>query len=231
MKRSFPHLMAILPLVVVPLLFISCSSGNNDLEKEGIKGRLKSYKELNFIPTYENDKWVAGDPSRFGGRILDYDRDGFFLGSYNINYQGDTIGMSTPRREDGELVEETFVSLLDRSTTRTILDRVSDDQVNFEVWRNDQLIYEGADYYDKNGRLIRQAQVSNGREINVYSVYEKNLLVEHYQVEVTGEQTAWQQYEYDGFDSKGNWTVKLVYVGQEKIRPELVITRELQYWD
>lgn len=222
---------ALLPLLFVFSVFISCSSGSNDLARSDLKGKVKTSKELQFDPTYENSKWVAGTPSRLGGRIVEYDRDGFFVKSYTISSRGDTLGISTPRRENGELVEEAYHSLYDRSTTRTMMDRVGADQVNFEVWKGDVLIYEGANYFDKKGRTVRQVQVNNGREVNIYSVYEKDLLVEHYQEEITGQQTAWQHYEYDGFDRKGNWTVKLVYTGAEKIKPVIVITRELEYWN
>ena len=33
-----------------------------------------------------------------------------------------------------------------------------------------------------------------------------------------------------GIDEHGNWTIKLVYIGEDKITPKLVITRTLEYY-
>ena len=74
-------------------------------------------------------------------------------------------------------------------------------------------------------------QVGNDREVTIYHVYEKNMLVENYREEISGERSATQLYEYDEFDDKGNWTLRLIYVGEEKITPEMVITRELTYYN
>lgn len=195
-----------------------------------MKDKVKSIKELQFEATHENDQWVAGKSSVFGGRIITYDDNGLYVASYAISSAGDTTGISTCRRENGEMVEENFRSLYDRNTSRTLLERISDEEVNFEVWQDEQLIYEGANYFDGKGRLVKQVQVGNDREVTVYHVYEKNLLVENYREEITGERTATQLYEYSDFDDKGNWTVKLIYVGDEKITPELVLTREIAYY-
>jgi hypothetical protein len=92
------------------------------------------------------------------------------------------------------------------------------------------MLYEGANYYDGKGRISRQVQAGGERELTIHNVYEKNLLVEQWREEATGERTATQLYEYDEFDEKGNWTLKLVYVGDEKITPEMVITRNYEYY-
>jgi hypothetical protein len=110
------------------------------------------------------------------------------------------------------------------------MNRVSDDQVNFEVWQNEQLRYEGATYYDSKGRIDRQVQVVNNREVIVHHVYEKNLLVEMWMEEMDGSRSATQLYEYSDFDEQGNWTLRLVYSGEEKITPEMAITRMLEYY-
>ncbi len=185
---------------------------------------------MQFEATYENDRWVAGNPSLYGGRISNYNQDGFYVESFSISSRGDTTGISTCRRVDGEIVEEIFFSPYDRRTTRTLMEKVSAEQINFEVWQDEQLIYEGANYFNGKGRILRQVQVGNEREVTVFHVYEKNMLVENYREEMSGERSATQLYEYDEFDDKGNWTVRLIYVGEEKITPELVITRELTYY-
>jgi hypothetical protein len=211
-------------------LLISCSNGSNDLDRSGIKGNVKSTKEQQFEATYENDHWVAGDPNPMGVRIVNYDVNGFYVESIALSIHGDTIGISKGKRENGEMVEDNYYSLLDGRTSRTLLERVADEQVNFEVWQDDQLIYEGANYFDGKGRIIKQVQVGGDREVTIHHVYEKNLLVENYREEISGERTASQQYEYDDFDDTGNWTVKLIYLGDEKITPKMVITRKLTYY-
>lgn len=220
---------SIFPLLLLLSFLFSCSSESNDLDRSGIKGKVKSYKELQFEATYENDRWVAGEASMYGGRIVNFDPEGLYVESFSITNTGDTIGISSCKRENGEMVEENYRSLYDPTTSRTILERVSSEQVNFEIWQNDQRI-EGANYFDGKGRILRQVQVGGDREVNIYHVYEKNLLVENYREEISGERTATQQYEYDNFDDRGNWTVQLIYLGEDKITPKLVVTRELVYY-
>lgn len=209
---------------------LSCNSGSNDLAMSGLKGKVKSVKELQFEPTHENDHWVAGKPTRYGGHIKNYDKDGNYLESIFISSGGDTTGITSCKRENGELVEERFRSTYDRTTSRKLMERVSKDQINFEVWQNEQRVDEGANYFDGKGRILKQVHVGGDREVTVYYVYEKNLLIENYQEELTGERTATQLYEYEEFDDKGNWTVGLIYVGEDKITPTMVITRELTYY-
>ena len=72
-------------------------------------------------------------------------------------------------------------------------------------------------------------QVVNNREVIIHHVYEKNLLVEMYQEELDGSRSATQLYEYSAFDDQGNWTLRLIYSGEEKITPGMAITRMLEY--
>jgi len=219
-----------LPLLFLLSLLISCSGGSNDLDRSGIKGKVKSTKEQQFEATHQDDRWVAGNPNPMGVRIVNYNEDGMYVESIALSIDGDTVGISKSKRENGEMVEDNYYSRFDGKTTRTLLERVSDEQVNFELWQDDQLIYEGANYFDGRGRVVKQVQVGGDREVTIHHVYEKNLLVEHYREEVTGERTATQLYEYDDFDDNGNWTVKLIYIGEDKITPKMVIARELTYY-
>jgi hypothetical protein len=182
--------------------------------------------------------WVAGIECSNGFRVVEYDTDGFYIQGYSLSDCGDTTSLSTAKRENGVVVEEsnyTRVNMTPKHSkmvlvSRTIMDRVSAEQVNFEVWQNEQLRFEGATYYDSKGRIQRQVQVINNREVIVHHVYEKNLLVEMYQEELDGTRSATQLYDYSEFDEQGNWTLRLVYTGEEKITPELAITRVLEYY-
>ncbi len=220
----------VLLLLLLLSVIYSCSSETNDLDRSGLKGKVKSIKEMQFEATHENDRWVAGKASVYGGRIVNYDPDGLYVESFSLNSAGDTIGLSNCKRQNGEMVEELYRSTYDRTASRTILERVSAEQVNFEVWQNGERAYEGANFFDGKGRILKQVQVGGDREVTIYHVYEKNLLIENYREEISGERTGTQQYEYDDFDEKGNWIVKLTYIGQDKITPIMVISRELTYY-
>jgi len=216
---------------------VSCSGGSNDLDRHGLKGEVSASREFQCNATYENEEWVAGIECSNGFRVVEYDTDGFYIQGYTLSDCGDTTSLSTAKRENGVVVEEsnyTRVNMTPKHSklvlvSRTVMDRVSAEQVNFEVWQNEQLRFEGATYYDSKGRIQRQVQVINNREVNVHHVYEKNLLVEMYQEELDGTRSATQLYDYSEFDEQGNWTLRLVYTGEERITPELAITRVLEY--
>jgi len=227
-------------LLVMSLLafLVACSGESNDLDRHGLEGEVRASRESQCNATYENEKWVAGIECSNGFRVVEYDTDGFYIQGYSLSDYGDTTSLSTAKRENGVVVEEsnyTRVNMTPKHSkmvlvSRTIMDRVSAEQVNFEVWQNEQLRFEGATFYDSKGRIQRQVQVINNREVIVHHVYEKNLLVEMYQEELDGTRSATQLYDYSEFDEHGNWTLRLVYSGEEKITPELAITRVLEYY-
>ncbi|HER08341.1 MAG TPA: hypothetical protein ENO20_05455 [Bacteroides sp.] len=221
---------AVIPLYLMLILLCSCSGPSGDLDEAGLKGKVKSITEHQYDARHEAGSWVPGDPSFYGHRIIHYDKDGVYTKSIALSAFNDTTGYTTCRREGGELVEEKYVSTVEDRTTRSLMERVSDEQVNFEVWEGDRLYYEGANYFDARGRISRQIRVVNDLEVTNHYVYEKDLLVENYQLDHTGQRTLTQLYEYVEFDGKGNWTRKLVYVGTEKIVPDLVVTREIEYY-
>jgi len=226
-------------LVIFLLAFlVSCSGGSNDLDRHGLKGKVRAIREFQCNATYENEKWVAGTECSNGFRVVEYDTDGYYIQAFSMSDCGDTTSLSTTKRENGVVVEESYYSRVNMTpvhskmvlVSRTVMDKVSADQVNFEVWQNEQLRFEGATYYDSKGRIQRQVQVINNREVNVHHVYEKKLLVEMYQEELDGTRSATQLYEYSEFDENGNWTLRLVYSGDEKITPEFAISRVLEYY-
>jgi hypothetical protein len=216
-------------LLVVTLL-TSCSGGYTDLDRYGLKGEVSTLEEHQFKAEYRDGSWVAGTPSYYGHRIVNFSRDGFYLESIALLGSGDTVGFTRSRRENGEMVEELFCSALNGRTSRTIYDRASEEQVNFEVWQGEKLYFEGANFYDSKGRIEKQVTVENDREVVNYFVYEKGLLAENYQEEISGARINTQHYEYKAFDEEGNWTVRLVYPGEDKIVPKVVITRAYSYY-
>jgi hypothetical protein len=225
------------PVILFSVLLISCSGGSEDLARYGLKGDVKLIKEYQCDPTYENQQWVASSSCSREYRQVEFDSEGNFVHSLTMSEKGDTLVMNTVRRENGEIVEEIFYVRQQLTpmhsklvpVSRTLKERVSDRQVNFEIWQQDRLTFEGASYYDSKGRVERQVQVVDNREVMVHNVYDKDLRVEMYQEESDGSRSGTQQYEYGEYDERGNWTLRLVYTGEEKISPELAITRKIEY--
>lgn len=229
-------------LLTLPVFFsflFSCSGGHNDLNRNALKGPVKSVKDVECQATHEDGKWVASETCKRGYRTTNFNQDGNYINIMSLNDSNDTLGITKMRYEEGELVEEIFYQNVSgkpsqsnfAEASRTMMERVSADQVNFELWQKEVLRYEGAIYFDSKGRVEKQVEVINGRETMVYYVYEKDLLVENYQEELEGgTRIATQLYEYDDFDDQGNWTTRLVYVGEEKIAPKVVISRTLEYY-
>ena len=216
----------------------SCSGGSSDLDRSGLKGNVKSFKQQQCESTRLENKWVASTVCDDRYRLVNYDEEGNYLETLSMNERGDTLGLSKIRRENGEIVEEIVFTrqfLTPKHSklaeaSRTVMNRESDNQVNFEVWQGSKMVFEGATYYDSKGRVERQVQVINNREVMVHHVYDKDLLVENYQVELDGTRSSTQLYDYEGVDEHGNWISKLVYVGNEKISPEVIFTRTYEYY-
>jgi hypothetical protein len=222
----------------ISVLLVSCSGGSNDLVRHGLKGKVLSTSEFQCEATHENGEWVASVECADSYWVVEYDTEGNYTQAYTMSECGDTTSLTTPRRENGELVEESYYTRVNLTPkhhkmmliSRTVMDKASENQVNFEVWQNEQLRYEGATYYDSKGRIDRQVQVVNNQEVIVHNVYEKNLLVEMWQESLDGRRLATQLYEYTAFDDQGNWTLRLVYPGDEKITPQFAIERVIEYY-
>lgn len=195
-----------------------------------MKGQVKSIVEKQFETTHVDGRWVPGDRVSQAFKITHYNKDGNYVKLFHISEAGDTLASSYCRREGGDIVEETFYVEYNGQTTQTFMERISDTQVDFETRNNGVVTYEGANYYDSEGRIISQAQLVNNQEVIVRFVYEKGLMVESYKEGPNGEQGATRLYEYTEFDEKGNWTTQLVYMEAEKISPKFAITRELEYY-
>ena len=187
-------------LMLVFFLLASCSGGSNDLDRNGLKGKVMSTTEFQCDVSYENEEWVAGVDCADGYRVVEYDSEGHYVQAYTMSDCGDTTSLSSTKRENGEMIEESHYARVNLTpkhhkmvlVSRTVMDRVSDAQVNFEVWQDAQLRYEGATYFDSKGRIDRQVQVVNNREVIVHHVYKKDLLVEMWQEELDGRRSATQ---------------------------------------
>lgn len=216
-------------ILSIALILTSCSGGDSDLAKSGLKGDISSVIVHQYEAVHKDDQWVKGKPAAFGHRILEYDAEGSYVKSLALTHTGDTIGYTTVRKENGETVEEVFHSLVNGRTTRTIMERVDERQVNFEVWEGETLHFEGASYFDSRGRLVSQVRVVEDREVLNHFVYDKGLMVKSFQEELSGEVSGTQLYEYTEFDEKGNWTKRLIYPSEDRIVPEVITSRIYQY--
>lgn len=216
-------------ILSIALILTSCSGGDSDLAKSGLKGDISSVIVHQYEAVHKDDQWEKGKPAAYGHRILEYDAEGSYVKSLALTHTGDTIGYTTVRKENGETVEEVFHSLVNGRTTRTIMERVDERQVNFEVWEGETLHFEGASYFDSRGRLVSQVRVVENREVVNHFVYDKGLMIKSFQEELSGEISGTQLYEYTAFDEMGNWTKRLIYPSEDRIVPELITTRVYQY--
>ncbi len=229
---------SLLTLLALFFILFSCSGETNELDRLGLKGKVKSIKEVQCDATFEDDMWVAGNNCSGGYRVINFTPQGYYTNILTFDNRNDTVGLAKIKYEAGEMVEEVYYQRMPLTpkhskmarSSRTMMDRVSPDQVNFEVWKGEALLFEGATYFDSKGRIEKQVQVIKDREVMVHHVYEKDLLVENYQMELDGTRSATQLYDYVDFDDQGNWTVKLIYVGDEKISPEVAVTRKFEYY-
>lgn len=219
----------VLVVSALAIFLTSCSGGNSDLAKSGLKGNISSITEHSYEAVHQDDGWMPGKPGMYGHRMIQYDNLGNYVKSIALTSEGDTIGYTTVRKENGETVEEVFHSVRDGRSTRTLMERVDDGQVNFEVWEGETLYFEGASYFDSRGRLVRQVRVVDDREVMNHFVYDKGLMVKSFQEELTGEVSGTQLYEYTEFDDKGNWIRRLIYPSDDRIVPEVITIRTYQY--
>lgn len=213
----------------IMVILASCSGGDSDLAKSGLKGDISKVIENQYEAIHKDGSWSPGKPVVFGHRVILYDANGTYVKRVALSQNGDTLAYTSVRKENGETVEEVFHSVVNGRTTRTIMERVSEKQVNFELWEGETLHFEGASYFDSRGRLVSQVRVVNDREVMNHFVYDKKLMVKSFQEELNGQISGTQLYEYTEFDEKGNWTRRLIYPTNDRIKPEMITIREYRY--
>ena len=67
---------SVVPIMLILALMASCSGGINDLDRNGLKGKVKETREFQCNPTYENQQWVASENCVEGYRVVEYDNIG-----------------------------------------------------------------------------------------------------------------------------------------------------------
>lgn len=217
--------------------------GQNDWNKYGLHGRVKTYLELQ----YTNKKHYAWDMR------MTFDANG--------NYQWMDFfehGKLIPVRENGKIVE--FNSYSDKGGLlyKTKVVRISSDTlvytysylgekkaewkeilINNRVFREERKEFEGDSVtdkyftsyeYDPNGMLISKKTDKQGKvTVSTYTYdNEGNLLIDK-QTDPYGHETI-LRYKYLSFDEHRNWTRRREYDSREGTDPAKVVVREYEYY-
>ena len=72
-------------LSILLLSLFSCSGGGNDLERLGLKGPVKTVKELQCEATFENEQWVSSETCADYYRLINYDSEGNVMEKLRMN--------------------------------------------------------------------------------------------------------------------------------------------------
>ncbi len=73
------------PVIILLIFLVSCSGGSNDLDRHGLKGKVMTTMEFQCDATYENEQWVAGIQCENGYRAVEYDTNGLYIKTFNMN--------------------------------------------------------------------------------------------------------------------------------------------------
>lgn len=224
----------ILAFLIIIGLISSCSK-NNDWNRFGLNGKVRSYLERNYEAEMRFGEWEKGDAEKYFARRVSFDKEGnckwieFF-------YNNELSNKLIPKKENGYLIES-FYDEDGKFIKQTKINLDSKDEQGFIVYDKDgEKTIQGNSSYNNNNRIVsQQYQTFESNKIEEeYTVvfeYDKegNLLSEK-ETDVKGEIRYFFNFKYLSFDENKNWTKRLDYNYFDGSEPEKVVIREYEYY-
>ena len=225
----------IIPLLIAVGIFTSCSS-NNDWDRYGIKGEVKTFLEKNYDAEMGLEGWEKGNIKHYGYNKVLFDKNGNYKW---LEYRDDGNGLSgklIPKREKEKVIEESYYNEGGELISKTTIIHNFNDELDFTVFDSDgEKTSQGKSFF-KNNRISKQEyQTFEDNKIkNEYSIvfeYDKEgNLISQKQIDKKGETTYFFRYKYISFDDNNNWTKRLDYNSQEGEAPNKITIREYEYY-
>lgn len=227
------------------------------IETENLKGKVKTIKEIFYVPIKQDGKWVK-TKSEAVINIGKYDEQGNAV-EESGNLLGSIIGVKYSNQYDEKknLVERIMMDKKGRGikivyqydeNNRLVNEKGSVQNMDYSYQKEYKYNDEGKnielisylngkyklkwDYtYDKKGNKIEAVEYNtNGKAYRklMYKYNDKNDKVEIlYEYNGSNDRKK-GTYEYTKYDAKGNWTERIADFGDENFK---IIEREIEYYD
>jgi hypothetical protein len=221
-------------LTLLVALFASCSK-NNDRQRFGLKGEVKTFVEHYYEVEESGDEWQIGQQLGYGNNKVYFSEDGLYQKVHYFNEEDKFIGKLVPERDGDKIVSESYIDESGEVTSTTKISHPGKDIMEFEGYDLEgNLINKGKTIYE-NHRLVSQEYTAyyDGDTIVFISsyTYDENGNIKTQLQKDDGEsEGSTFSFEYLKFDEKGNWTERLDYDNEMGEKPIRKAIREYTYY-
>lgn len=199
----------VLTLAITFIGFISCSSGEpkeNDLQKENLKGKVKSITEIEYYPIEQGEKIIKGNTTSSGKIITFYNLKGNRIEKKQYNLGNDVILKFSYHYDNKELLTKWEVYDVD------------------EELNKNKLIHQYTYKYD-NDFLVETIWYNTNEDKSqkwVYKNNKKGQQIEEKICDIQGECSWTSTFEYD---NKGN------FIQKDSYKEEVLYERKIIKYD
>jgi hypothetical protein len=226
-----------IPMLLTTIGLLTSCSNNNDWNKFGLNGKVKTFSEHYYKAKKAFGEWTNGDIDYYYDHIRVYfDNRGNYQWIDYLDYSDDLSGKLIPKRENGEIIEEVRYDEDGELISKVEIIHNSKDELESVQYNKDgKKTIHVKTYFANNRAIKKQYQIFKDNKIKEeYTVifeYDKGGNWENQkQIDKNGKITYFFRFEYLEFDEHKNWTKALVYDSEEGKEPKNIAIREYEYY-
>lgn len=225
-----------IPVILIIIGFLSSCSNNNDWNRFGLNGKIKTYLERYYEAEKKFGEWENGDIEYYGHNRVFFDSEGNYQWIEYLDDDNELSGKLIPKRENEDIIEEVHYDEDGKLNRKTKIIHNSKDELEFIAYNEEgEKTTQGKSYFANNRIIKQQYQTFEDNKVKEeYTVvfeYDKDgNLVSQKQTDTKGEITYFLKFEYLAFDENKNWTKRLDYDSEEGAEPENIVIREYEYY-
>lgn len=223
----------LIPMMLIIIGLLTSCSNNNDWNRFGLNGKVKTYLEQYYEAEVKFGEWEKGDIQFIGHSRTSFDNDGNYKWVEYLDEDNELFYKCIPKRENGELIEEVVYDEDGKLINKSKFFRNSNDEQEFIQYDKDGVKTAQGKLYIENNLVIRQQiQIFEEKKVkeeysDVFEYDKDGNTIGQKKSDINGEIIGNINYKYLAFDEKKNWTKRLYYVDGV---PTSIVIREYEYY-
>ena len=146
----------IIPVLLITIGLLTSCSNNNDWNRFGLNGKIKTYLERNYEAEMKFGEWETGDIEYYGHNRVSFDSVGNYQWIEYLNEDNELSRKLIPKRENGDVIEEACYDDDGALIGKSKIIRNSRAELEFTSYGEDgEKNTQGKSYF-ANNRVIKQ---------------------------------------------------------------------------
>jgi hypothetical protein len=225
----------IIPILIAVLVILNSCSNNNDLNKFGLNGRVKTYLERHYETETKFGDWEIVKIKDYGHIRMSFDSDGNYEWIEYLDKDSKLSRKLIPKRKNGKIIEESHYNKKGELINVIKIIHHSNVEQEFITYNESGEKESRGKVFLKNGKVIKQeSQILEKKNVKkehtIAYKYDKNgNLICKKGLNKNAEIQYFFKFNYLAFDNYNNWTKRLDYSSEEGEKPNKIVIREYEY--